>query len=194
MTDKMDRLLIVTFVWFHLYLEIRSNCWELLFLLLVLVFPCQRLKRFSIVSLWRGLEVIDSLKMVKAVVVGWNPVLSFDSSRMNSWAIERLLLCETSSGFWKPSNELLNFDVPHDNYEQQSWICPNKIFLWWGEQETCKEEKNFMLGRQDIKMTHSTKHWRFSKKDCPGNEWHKWTRDTENLKWGGESILNDTTS
>jgi hypothetical protein len=48
---------------------------------------------------------------------------------MNSWAIERLLLCETSSGFWKPSTELLNFDVPHDNYEQQSWICPNKIFF-----------------------------------------------------------------
>jgi len=92
-TDKMDRLLIVTFVWFHLYLEMMSNCWELLFLLLVLVFPCQRLKHFSIVSLWRGLEVIDSLKMVKAVVVGWNPVLSFDRSKMNSWAIDALKGC-----------------------------------------------------------------------------------------------------
>ncbi len=100
---------------------------------------------------------------------------------------------KSSSGFWMSSNELLNFDVLQDNYEQQSWICSNKIFLWWGEQETCKEEKKLHARRQDIKLTYSTKHWRFSKKDCTGNERHKWTRDTENPKWGGESILNDTT-
>jgi hypothetical protein len=42
-------------------------------------------------------------------------------------------------------------------------------------------------------MTYSTKQWKFSKKDCPNNERHKWIKDTENPKWGGELTLIGTT-
>jgi hypothetical protein len=87
--------------------------------------------------------------MVKAVVVGWNPVLSFDHSQMNSWAIDALKGCcyvkpvLGSEGLPMNCWTLMCFTtIISSNHE----YVQTKYFYDGGEQETCKEEKNFMLG------------------------------------------------